>query len=95
MLPADDELWPIVKAAWDGESARGNGGVVVRSHKNGIHYLLVNELPFDEMRESIEDMLSEEGDQFVFVVQEEEKTLHVWKMPRTKVVEMMSRQPAT
>lgn len=90
MLQSADVLLPIAKAAWDGENARGNGGVVVRSYKDGIRYSLVHELPFDEMRESIEDMLTEEGDQFVFVLQEEEKTLHVWKLPRTKVVELMS-----
>lgn len=92
MLPSDEVLLPIVHAAWHGEKERGSGGVVVRSYKHGIRYALLEELPHPEMRDSIEDMLTEEGQTHVFVVQEEEKTLHVWKLPRAKVMELMSKQ---
>ena len=48
------------------------------------------ELGTEELRERVEDMLSDEGDEYVFALKDENKATHIWKLPRVKIAEMLS-----
>lgn len=71
----------------EGEKERGTGGIaLVHLVKDTVVYKLVHEIEHEEFRESVEDTLSEEGDQYMFVVEENSaRQLHLWKVPRREV----------
>ena len=73
----------IFATALSGEKTRGSGGVVLCNKSKGtICYALVDEFESEELRERIRDMLSDEGTEYAFVVEEVDRTVDIWKIPR-------------
>lgn len=67
-----------------GEAARGSGGLVHVKLPSRIQYILTHEINQEKLRESVEELLSDEGSEFMFVVEEEEdEKFHLWKVPRS------------
>jgi hypothetical protein len=89
----EDRRGLVVQTVIEGEKNRGSNGVVLlaRTPTLSATYALVTELPSAELREVVEDLLSEDGNQFVYVLEgertvEEERNVHIWKMSRIEVV---------
>ena len=91
-MSADERslLRAIVRVVAEGERMRGTGGVIVYADASNVRYMLVRELGTEELRERVEDMLSDEGDEYVFALKDENKATHIWKLPRVKIAEMLS-----
>lgn len=80
----------IFKTLIVGEAARGSGGIahVMMQTPPTIRYLLVHDIVHQELREAVQEVLSEEGDRFMFVVEEDaDSKFHLWKVPRRTVAE--------
>ena len=76
----------IVECALNGEMKRGNGGFVLLSVSSGMSYMLIDEIESEELREALRDQLSEDGVNYVYVVEEQERNMHIWKIDRANLV---------
>ncbi len=85
-MDRDAQMSKIVECALHGEMTRGNGGFVLLGVSTGISYMLIDEIESEELRESLRDQLSEDGVHYVYVVEEQERTMHIWKIDRAKLV---------
>ena len=73
----------IVTVGLAGEKDRGNGGAIyVNRIDNIIKYMLVDEFESEQFKDTLSDMLSEDGSLNLYVVEEIERVLHIWKIPR-------------
>ena len=73
----------IIHTAINGEKSRGdNGAVLVDTENSTIVYLLTHEFQPDNFREKLEDLLSEDNNQHIFVVFKSKTDMHVSKMAR-------------
>lgn len=78
-----DHIHRVMRVGLIGERERGNGGVVFDSKdRDSVQYLLLAEIESEQMRERLEDELSEDANAHLFVVEEVEKVMHVWKIRR-------------
>jgi len=92
---AKGPLAPVLNAAIYGERNRGSGGVVFCNHeKKIIQYMLISEFEAEEFRDKLGDILSEEGNEYYFVVEEIDRSMHIWKIPRNNITEDMLSLPA-
>lgn len=83
-------LIPVLQTAMNGEQTRGSHGVVFQNKAQGIlHYITVDEIPSEELRDRVSDILSEEGDTNYFVVEEVERVMHIWKIPKAQAIQQM------
>ena len=90
MAASQEIVRALVRVVAEGERERGTAGVAVYTSASDMRYVLLQELPSEDLRERIGDMLSEEGDEFVFAVEGEATTAHIWKMSRAKIAEIIS-----
>lgn len=90
MAASEEIVRALVRVVAEGERERGTAGVAVYTDASDMQYVLLQDLPSDDLRERIGDMLSEEGHDFVFAVKGEATAAHIWKMPRAKIAEMVS-----
>ena len=67
-----------------GERARGTGGVVWCDTDTSVKYLLLDEIEDSNIRDSLRDSLSDDGERYLFFVVKDTETaqLHVTKMER-------------
>ena len=73
----------VYRVALEGERTRGDGGaILINREKETIAYVLLHEVPNDELREVIGDMLTDEGRRYFFVLEESERNVHIWKMDK-------------
>lgn len=73
----------VLKIALQGEHVRGNNGaVLVDTTSNDIVYLLSHEFKPDSFCEKLQDMLSEDGNDYIYIVHKDEKAMHISKMKR-------------
>ena len=86
-MATDETLLRMVSdAAFEGERQRGSGGVVhLDRNTKTARYFLVNEIQVADLREKAEDMLSECGDRYVFVMEESDGAAHIWKIDRMQL----------
>lgn len=85
----DDRIRSIADVALPGEQLRGDGGVVVVSGSS-VEYKLLLEIESEELRDQLEDLLSENGRSNVVVVEEtlddaKRVVAHVWMVPRNEL----------
>ena len=79
----EDKIKKIIETSMIGEKMRGsNGAVMVDDEADEIVYLLVNEISPPQFREKLEDMLSEEANDYMFVVHKTKEAMHISKLPR-------------
>ena len=73
----------LANVAMQGEKTRGTG-VVWCNTETDMKYVLIDEIEDDNVRESLRDSLSDDGDQYIFFVVKDTETaqLHVTKMER-------------
>lgn len=83
----------VADTVLNGERERGSGGVVMLAGAPELKatYALVNEIPSAELREVVEDLLTEDGNEYVYVLEgertvEDARNVHIWKMSRIEVV---------
>ena len=78
-----------------GEKTRGTGGVVWCDTETDIKYVLIDEIEDDNVRESLRDSLSDDGDQYIFFVVKDIETaqLHVTKMERQVAMSLVFDAP--
>lgn len=94
-LEEKERLCRVAETAVAGEKARGDGGVVVLTAESAT-YKLVNEIESEELREQLEDLLSEHGRVNVVVVEEgvdthtERRFCNVWMVPRQHVMDAIA-----
>ena len=89
-------LQQVAAVALPGEQARGNGGVVVLASTDQAMYRLLHEIESEELRERLQDLLSEHGQENVVVVQEQNATddaetravANIWMVARAKLAEI-------
>ena len=93
-MSANTILDAVVGAIAEGERARGTGGVVVYTDETDVRYVMVHELETEELREAVADMLSDEGDEYVFALNRA-KDMHIWKISRFKIAELLSGDAAS
>ena len=73
----------IIKTAMQGESFRGtNGAVLFDLSSNDMVYLLTYEFEPIEFRERLEEMLSDDGHVYMYIVHKDNENMHVSKIPR-------------
>ena len=86
---------PIVRTAIEGERARGSGGVVFVQRSLGrATYQLTSEIPNPELRENVESLLSECGETHLLCLEEVDRAVHLWKIPRAEVADRLLREAA-
>jgi hypothetical protein len=83
----------VANTVLNGERERGSGGVVMLAKTPELKatYALVTEIPSAELREVVEDLLTEDGNEYVYVLEgertvEDTRNVHIWKMSRIEVV---------
>ena len=87
----DERIRTIADVALPGEKIRGDGGVVVVNGDSAEYKLLV-EIESDELRDQLENLLTDNGRHNVVVVEEtlNESTrrvvAHVWMVPRHELL---------
>ena len=81
-----------VFVAASGEQQRGSPGCVwVDGEAGRCEYLLLREIPNDDLRSGIEDMISEDAEEHFFIVHKHGESAHVFKYPKRKAfAEIMS-----
>ena len=80
---ADVYAQRIAAIALQGEQTRGDGGVVLSNRSDDTaSYVLVHELPSEELREVVGDLLTEEGRRYFFVLEEHDRKINIWKMDK-------------
>ena len=73
----------ILKVALHGEKVRGNNGaVLIDDDTSDIVYLLSHEFKPDDFSERLNEMLTEDGCNFVYIVHKTKDSMHVSKIPR-------------
>jgi hypothetical protein len=72
------------EAAYHGERERGSSGAVFK-YEGGITYLLLEEFQPEAFREKLADVLSSNGKESVFVVEEKDSIFHIYSMSRVHV----------
>ena len=73
----------ILQIAMQGEHARGNNGaVLIDTVSNDVVYLLTHEFKPETFCDKLQDMLSEDGNEYIYIVHKEEKAMHISKMKR-------------
>ena len=77
----------VLAVAMKGEQERGNGGVVLCNRDDDtIAYVLCDEISTEELRDSVREMLSDEGERFYYVVEETDRKMHIWKIDKAAVM---------
>ena len=80
---ADEYAQRIAAIALKGEKDRGDSGVVLSNISEGTaSYVLVHELPNEELRDVVSDLLTEEGRRYFFVLEEQDRKVNIWKMDK-------------
>jgi hypothetical protein len=73
----------IIETATQGEFSRGsNGAVMLDQDSKDVVYLLTNEFQPREFQEKLEDMLSEDGREYFYIVIKNEKEMHITKIKK-------------
>jgi hypothetical protein len=86
--PREEVLVAICAIAARGEAERGSDGLVMFNKKNETAcWMKLSDLPTEELREIAADMLTEEGNRFFFVLDEDtdNRQVHIWKLSRQEV----------
>lgn len=76
----------IIRVALEGEKARGNNGAVLIDTSQSdvkIVYLLSHEFGPEEFSEKLNDSLSEDGQNYIYVVNKVDKAMHISKVLRS------------
>lgn len=74
----------VLSVALTGERNRGNGGIVLCNRSTDkIAYILVHEIESEELRETVGDLLTEEGLRYFFILEEKDRKIHIWKVDKT------------
>lgn len=89
----------VAHAAVAGERERGSDGVVFIRKVEGnsvVTWIKLNEVAPAELQDKLEDLLTEEGGLYVFVVQMEDDNnkVHLWKMTRAEILSVDSEHAA-
>lgn len=86
----------IANVAVAGERERGSDGVVlVRqvNDENEISWTKLSDVKPVELQDKLADLLTEEGELYVFVAQvENNDKVHVWKMTRAEMLSFDSQE---
>ena len=86
-------LTPILKEAVLGEETRGSDGVVYcNKAENIVRYMKIHEIESQELRERVEDIVTEEGRVFYLVIEEIERVMHIWKIPKNEAMQRMMQE---
>lgn len=86
----DSSLTAVLQEAMYGEQTRGSDGVVYQNKENGIvKYMKLSEIESDELRERVTEIVTEEGDVFYIVLEEVERVMHIWKIPKKQAMTQM------
>jgi hypothetical protein len=82
MTPEVDEISrKIVNVAIQGETVRGsNGAVLVDTDSNDVLYLLSHEFKPAVFCEKLNEMLSEDGSEYFYVVHKSKDSMHISKL---------------
>lgn len=73
----------IIKTGLQGEMVRGsNGAVLFDTETNEMVYLLSHEFLPTEFSTKLSEMLSEDGNSFLYIVHKTSDAMHVSKIPR-------------
>lgn len=78
----------FVFVAASGEQQRGSPGCVwVDAEAGRCEYLLLPEVPNDDLRSGLEDMVSDDNDEHFFIVHKHKESAHLFKYPKRKAFE--------
>ena len=73
----------IIAIALQGEHIRGNNGaVLIDTVSDDVVYLLTHEFKPQTFCDKLQDMLSEDGNEYIYIVHKEEKAMHISKIKR-------------
>jgi len=91
-MPTDSDVLRLVCDAVTnedtGERARGTDGVVVLNRSRMMaEYMRLEEIKYEQIKETLRDALSESGDHSITVVDVCENDIHVWQLPRREAVQ--------
>ena len=91
--PAEKILAAICVIAARGEAERGADGVVLFNRQDeSAAWVKVSELSAEELRDVAAELLTEEGQRYFFVMEEDTGSgqVHIWKLSRQEVAERAS-----
>lgn len=92
----DERIRMVAEAALPGEQLRGDSGVVFINMGGAVYKLLV-EVESEELRDQLEDLLTENGRSHVVVVEEnvddasKRVVAHVWMVSRSELMRVSAR----
>lgn len=87
---AGAEYAPLLQEAMSGEESRGSDGVVYYNKAQSvIRYMKIHEIESEELRERVEDIVTEEGAVFYFVLEEIDRVMHIWKIPKRQAMQQI------
>lgn len=84
-LTMDDKAYTeqIIKIGLNGESVRGNNGaVLIDEENNEMVYLLSHEFKPQDFCDKLSDLLSEDGNDYMYIVHKTKDAMHISKIPR-------------
>lgn len=79
----------IAATAKEGELRGTDGAVLCDDDTDKIGYLRVYEFESDEFKEKLSEMLTEMGNEYLFVVNKKDNNLHMWSVPRSELVQYL------
>lgn len=72
-----------------GEMERGTSGCLyINRNENTHNYILLHELSNPQLKDALEDMLTEEGASNALIVEEVDRNVHIFKMPRSEILKI-------
>ena len=72
-----------------GEMERGTSGCLyINRDQNTYSYLLLNELTNIELRDALENILTEDGRENALIVEEKDRNVHIFKMQRSQIMQL-------
>lgn len=78
-----NSLTPLLHEAMHGEETRGSDGVVYYNKaENIVRYMKIHEIQSEELQERVADIVTDEGRDYYFVLEEIERVMHIWKIPK-------------
>ena len=92
----DDNVRTLIyNTAVKGEQERGSDGVVLYEPNapNGtrVEWIKLQDVKPEQFQETVADLLSEESSLFAFVMEVHGHQVHLWKIPRSEMLNMGSR----
>lgn len=81
--PTQEHTQELIRIALEGEQARGdNGAVLIDEESSDFLYLLSHEFKPDEFTEKLNELLSEDNREHIFIVHKSKDAMHISKIKR-------------